>query len=99
MAYDPGALEIALAAAVGDDPALIGELRQAFMESVQAHADAMSRAQTAADWRAAAWRLKGVAASFGATRLMAIAEEASETAPGDAGTLHRVSRAISGFHL
>ena len=29
MAYDPGAIDAALAAAVGDDPALIAELREA----------------------------------------------------------------------
>ncbi|MEA3016770.1 MAG: hypothetical protein QOI38_1492, partial [Sphingomonadales bacterium] len=33
MAYDPGALDASLAAAVGSDPQLMAELRGAFVES------------------------------------------------------------------
>lgn len=95
MAYDPGALETALAAAVGDDPALVTELRAAFVGSVAAHADAMKRARSDADWRMAAWRLQGVAASFGATRLMAVAEGAANMAKGDADALRRIDRSIA----
>lgn len=94
MAYDPGALETALAAAVGDDPALVTELRAAFVGSIVTHADAMKRARSDADWRAAAWRLKGVAASFGATRLMAVAQGAADAAAGDADVLRRIDRSI-----
>src|SRR5690606_37941617 len=97
MAYDPGALETALAAAVGDDPALVMELRAVFLQSVMAHADAMKRAQTAADWQMATWRLKGVATSFGATRLMAVAENATASQLGDADILRKVDRAIARF--
>lgn len=97
MAYDPGALEIALAAAVGDDPVLVGELRSAFLESVNAHADAMKRAQTASDWQMATWRLKGVAASFGATRLMDVADRAAASQPGDEDILRQIARSIASF--
>lgn len=34
MAFDPGAISSTLAAAVGDEPALVAELRVAFVESV-----------------------------------------------------------------
>ena len=35
MAYDPGAIDATLAAAVGDEPALIAELRMAFVDSAE----------------------------------------------------------------
>ncbi|HEX8418586.1 MAG TPA: Hpt domain-containing protein, partial [Sphingomonas sp.] len=35
MAYDPGAIDATLAAAVGDEPGLIAELRLAFVESAE----------------------------------------------------------------
>jgi len=97
MAYDSGVLDSALAAAVGDDPSLIAELRGAFMESALKQADLLGRARCDANWRMAAWRLKGLAASFGAVRLMQAADEAAETAPGDPVAIRRVNAAISSF--
>ena len=73
MSYDPGALESALAAAVGDDLALIADLRRAFLESANRQADLLGRARCDANWQLAAWRLKGLAASFGVAGLMALA--------------------------
>ena len=73
MAYDPGAIEANLAAAVGDDPTLIAELRQAFIDSAAKAVLAMERATDDELWCAAASRLKGLAASFGAVRLMTLA--------------------------
>lgn len=97
MAYDPGALNTALAAAVGDDPSLIAELRTAFMDSALRQADLLSRARCDANWQMAAWRLKGLAASFGAVRLMDAAEAAATSAPGDPVAVRRVNSAISSF--
>jgi HPt (histidine-containing phosphotransfer) domain-containing protein len=97
MAYDPGALNTALAAAVGDDPSLIAELRTAFIDSANRQADLLSRARCDANWRQAAWRLKGIAASFGAVRLMDAAEAAAEAAPGDPVSVRRINSAISSF--
>ncbi|MBY8822962.1 Hpt domain-containing protein [Sphingomonas colocasiae] len=97
MAYDPGALNTALAAAVGDDPSLIAELRAAFMDSALRQADLLSRARCDANWQMAAWRLKGLAASFGAVRLMDAAEAAATAAPGDPVAVRRVNSAISSF--
>lgn len=97
MAYDPGALDTALAAVVGDDPSLIAELRAVFLESALRQADLLSRSRCDANWRMAAWRLKGLAASFGATGLMAAAEEAANAAPGDPVSVRRVNSAISSF--
>ena len=77
MAYDPGAIDAALAAAVGDEPALIAELRLAFVEGAAGATRAMRVAASDEDWSVAAWRLRGLAASFGAVRLMALAAEAA----------------------
>jgi HPt (histidine-containing phosphotransfer) domain-containing protein len=95
MAYEPGALDAALAAAVGDDPMLVAELRNALVESAERHADLLSRARCDANWHSAAWRLKGLAASFGAMILMQAAAEALEAAPGDPVALRKVNRAIA----
>ena len=93
MAYDPGAIEATLAAAVGDDPALIAELRLAFVESADKALLAMEASADGEQWCAAAWRLKGLAASFGAVRLLALAGEAVDAGCPDrllAGKLRRM---------
>jgi HPt (histidine-containing phosphotransfer) domain-containing protein len=97
MAYDPGALNASLAAAVGSDMGLMRELRDAFVESAARQADLMSRARCDANWEFAASRLKGLAASFGARGLMALADEALEGAPGDPVVLRKLRAAIEDF--
>lgn len=94
MAYDPGAIDAALAAAVGDEPGLIAELRLAFVESAERALAALEQATTRDAWRDAASRLKGLAASFGAVRLMALAGEAVESEP-DRALLARLRRAVT----
>lgn len=93
MAYDPGAIDAALAAAVGDDPALIAELRFAFTESAAGALRALEAAADADGWTVAVRRLKGLAASFGAVRLMAMAAAAEER-PLDPEALKRLRRAV-----
>jgi HPt (histidine-containing phosphotransfer) domain-containing protein len=97
MAYDPGALNASLAAAVGSDPALMAELRTAFIESAARQLDLMSRARCDANWELASLRLKSLAGSFGAIGLMALADEALEGAPGDPVVLRKVDAAIMDF--
>lgn len=94
MAYDPGAIDATLAAAVGDEPTLIVELREAFLESVKRCLESMKSARDADDWSAAALRLKGLAASFGAVRLLALASEAAVGQAQDGAVLRRLHRAI-----
>jgi len=94
MAYDPGAIDAALAAALGDDPALIAELRFAFTESASQAIGAIEAAEDADGWIAGARRLKGLAASFGAVRLMALAS-AAEDKPLDLDMLKRLQRAVA----
>jgi HPt (histidine-containing phosphotransfer) domain-containing protein len=99
MSYDPGALNAALAAAVGDDAGLIADLRHAFLESAEKQLDLLARAKGDADWHLAAWRLKGLAASFGVYGLMALADEAATAAPGDPKMLRRLRAALTEFAL
>jgi HPt (histidine-containing phosphotransfer) domain-containing protein len=99
MSYDPGALNAALAAAVGDDSVLIADLRHAFIESAERQIDLLARARCDANWQLAAWRLKGLAASFGVGDFMALADEAAQTAPGDPRILRRLRAALQEFTL
>jgi histidine phosphotransfer protein HptB len=94
MAYDPGAIDATLAAAVGDEPALIAELREAFLDSVQRCLETMKSADNPDGWAAAALRLKGLSASFGAIRLMALASEAANGQAHDGAILRRLHRAV-----
>ncbi len=69
------------------------ELRAAFLESVRHGLAALEASQGDTAWREAAFRLRGLAASFGAVRLMAIATEAAEAEAQDAALLRRLRRA------
>jgi HPt (histidine-containing phosphotransfer) domain-containing protein len=97
MSYDSGALHAALAAAVGEDRALIADLRVAFMESAERQVDLLKRARCDANWELAAWRLKGLAASFGLTALTALADEAAQAAPGDPRVIRRLEAVLDGL--
>lgn len=94
MAYDPGAIDATLAAAVGDEPKLIAELREAFLQSARRGIEALRSADEPEAWQSAALRLKGLAASFGAVRLMALAGEAATGPEHDAAMLRRLHRAV-----
>lgn len=94
MAYDPGAIDATLAAAVGDEPTLIAELREAFLDGVKRCLEGMKSADSPDGWAASALRLKGLAASFGAIRLMALAAEAATGQAYDGAVLRRLHRAI-----
>src|SRR3954468_12016725 len=97
MAYDPGALNASLAAAVGADAELMEELRLAFVESAARQLDLMGRARCDANWTLAASRLNSLAASFGAVGLMMLADEALTGAPGDPVILRKLGYAIDDF--
>jgi len=97
MAYESGALDATLAAAAGDDPELLAELRRAFVESLENHVDLLNRARCDGNWNVAAMRLKGLAASFHAERLIALAEEALDSAPGDPVVVRKLATFIDEF--
>ena len=92
---DYGSFDTALKAAAGDDSALILELRATFVESAKRQLSLLSRSRCDANWQYTSWRLKGLAASFGAVRLMALADEASEGAPGDPVVIRKLGLAIA----
>ena len=83
MAYESGSFETALAAAAGDDFTLFAELRIAFLESASRQLDLLRRSRCDANWRMAALRLQGIAASFHDEGLESLAREALVGAPGD----------------
>ena len=97
MAYDPGALNASLAAAVGSDGALVDELRAAFLESAIRQHDLMGRSRCDANWVISASRLKSVAASFNVTGLVELADEALDGAPGDPVILRKIGQALDSF--
>jgi len=97
MAFDPGALNASLAAAVGADGELMAELKVAFVESVARQLDLLGRSRCDANWGIAAARLKSIAASFGARDLIALANEALDGAPGDPVVLRKIAAAIDDF--
>lgn len=94
MSIDLGALNTALYAAAGDDAALIRELRQAFVDSAHRQIDLMGRSRCDANWHYSCLRLKGLAASFEATDLLSLAEEAAVGAPGDPVVLRKLKSAL-----
>ncbi|MEL7218457.1 MAG: Hpt domain-containing protein, partial [Pseudomonadota bacterium] len=81
MVYEAGALDATLAAAAGDDAALMRELRVAFVESAAKQLDLLKRSRCDGNWNVAAMRLKGLAASFHAEDLLLAAENALQSAP------------------
>lgn len=97
MAYESGALDATLAAAAGDDAELLAELRKAFVESLEHHVDLLGRSRCDGNWNVAALRLKGLAASFHAERLIELADEALDSAPGDPVVVRKLSRFIDEF--
>ena len=76
-------MNTALAAAAGDDHALIAELHEAFRASVHRQIDLLKRSRCDGNWNVASLRLKGLAASFHAEGLIAAADDALGSAPGD----------------
>ncbi len=97
MAFERGALDATLAAAAGEDPALMAELRAAFAESARRQVDLLRRARCDGNWRVAAQRLQGLAASFHASELEELAEEALAAVPGEPGVLRRINALLDDF--
>ena len=92
MAYEKGAFDATIAAAAGQDPALGSELREAFLASLERHLDLLKRARCDGNWTVAAQRLRGLAASFHASDLVELAEEAIGGAPGDPSVVRRIEQ-------
>ncbi|MBA4163422.1 MAG: Hpt domain-containing protein [Erythrobacter sp.] len=94
MAFESGALDATIAAAAGDDAALIAELRATFVESARRQLDLLRRSRCDGNWSVAAMRLKGLAASFHVEDLMQLAQQALDGVPGDPAILRQIDGAI-----
>ena len=97
MAQENGALDATLAAAAGGDVTLFAELRTAFVESMMLQVDLLRRARCDGNWNLAAMRLKGLGASFHADRLVSLADEALEAAPGEPVVVRKLEKLIDEF--
>jgi hypothetical protein len=64
MAHEAADFDATLAAAAGEDQALLAELRAAFLESVTQQVDLLRRSRCDGNWEMAALRLKGLGSSF-----------------------------------
>lgn len=83
-----------MAAAVGQDPDLLRELRTAFIDSARRQVDFLRRSRCDANWHYSAMRLRGLGASFDNARLIALAEEAIDAAPGDPVVLRQLEQML-----
>lgn len=99
MIHDAGALNAALAAAAGEDPELLAELRGTFLKSVERQIDLLTRARCDGNWHVAAMRLKGLAASFHADHLLQLAEEALDSVPGDPRAISRLRAFVANLAI
>lgn len=95
MTYEHGTIDSALAAVAGDEPAVIQDLRRAFVEGVTRATEAMHMAEDAGEWREAALRLKGLAASVNALTLMTLAAQAAERDGPDPQLLDRIGEQVA----
>jgi hypothetical protein len=97
MAQVTGDFDATLAAAAGEDGALLVELRGAFVESLAQQIDLLRRARCDANWEMAAQRLRGLGASFHAPELVRLAELALDGAPGEPGVLRKLDKFCAEF--
>ncbi|MEL6541739.1 MAG: Hpt domain-containing protein [Pseudomonadota bacterium] len=97
MAYESGALDATLAAAAGDDAALMHELRGAFIDSARKQLDLLRRSRCDGNWNVAAMRLQGLAASFHADDLLNAAQNALEAAPGEPMAIREIETVLASF--
>lgn len=97
MAYETGDFDATILAAAGENVALLGELRAEFGESVERNIDLLRRSRCDANWRQAAQRLHSLGASFRATELVSLSEEAVDGAPGDPVIIRKLEHFSSTF--
>lgn len=95
MTYEHGTIDAALAAVAGDEPAVIQDLRLAFIDGVTRALEAMHLAEDGQGWREAALRMKGLAASVNALPLMTLAGQAAELDGPDAELLDRIGQVVA----
>lgn len=95
MAVENGKLDESLSALLGNDAAIIAELRAAFLESANRQLDLLKRSRCDGNWMVAAMRLKGLAASFDVAPLTIVAQGAIDAAPGDPAAIRAVDAVLT----
>ncbi len=90
MAHEAADFDTTLAAAAGDDLALMAELRAAFCDSLAHQIDLLGRARCDGNWEVAAQRLRSLGTSFHAPELVRLAELALGGAPGEPAVLRKL---------
>lgn len=98
MAFATFELDATIAAAAGEDPALLGELRAVFADSLVRQIDLLRRARCDGNWNVAAMRLKSLGASFHAPQLVRLAELALASAPGEPVVIRELEQFAGEFH-
>ena len=97
MVQVAGDFDATLAAAAGEDAALLVELRTAFVDSLTQQIGLLRRARCDGNWHVAAMRLRGLGASFHAPELVRLAHLAIHGAPGEPGVLRKLDRFCAEF--
>jgi hypothetical protein len=97
MAHEAADFDATLAAAAGDDPALLEELRAAFAESLTQQVDLLRRARCDGNWEIAAMRLKGLGSSFHSPELVELADRALDGAPGEPAVIRKLAALCERF--
>jgi len=97
MAHEAADFDTTLAAAAGEDLALLAELRAAFLESFAQQIDLLRRSRCDGNWEIAAQRLKGLGSSFHAPQLAKLAQEALDSAPGEPAVIRKLASLLEHF--
>src|SRR5688500_18763897 len=97
MAHEAADFDATLAAAAGEDRALLEELRMAFVESLTQQVDLLRRSRCDGNWEMAALRLKGLGSSFHAPELVELAEQALDGAPGEPAVIRKLAALCDRF--
>lgn len=97
MAHEAADFDTTLAAAAGEDLALLAELRAAFSESLVQQVDLLSRARCDGNWEVAALRLKDLGASFHSLELVELAQSALDGAPGEPAVIRKLGALCDQF--
>ena len=97
MAHEAADFDATLAAAAGEDLALLEELRLAFVESLTQQVDLLRRSRCDGNWEVAALRLKGLGSSFRAPELVKLANDALDGAPGEPAVIRKLAALCDRF--
>lgn len=90
MAQEFGTFEEALAMVAGEDYTLLAELRSSYVESVAQQLDLLGRVRCDANWDMVAERLRSMAAGFHDHKLIDLAAEALDSAPGEPAVVRKM---------